>query len=116
MLTVARRKLKLKAAPELSLTPPAIGQTKPSRASHFSPQHRKLNMHSLVESIAHDARHAGPFLQPHLVAKRLKVGRFSSDWPASKKVMLVDDDAGVREMPGRALQAEGYEVIPAVNG
>jgi DNA-binding response OmpR family regulator len=32
------------------------------------------------------------------------------------KILLADDDAGVREMLGRVLQAEHYEVVPARTG
>jgi DNA-binding response OmpR family regulator len=34
----------------------------------------------------------------------------------TKKILLADDDAGVREMVGRVLESEHYEVMPARTG
>ena len=33
-----------------------------------------------------------------------------------KKILLVDDDPGVRRMLQRVLEEEGYVVVPAANG
>jgi DNA-binding response OmpR family regulator len=32
------------------------------------------------------------------------------------KILLVDDDPAIREMLGRVLEEQGYEVLPAANG
>src|ERR1035438_9233521 len=73
-------------------------------------------MNSLIDSVSHAPRQAGTFPETNQVAKPFKVGRFSPGRPVLKKILLVDDDPGVREMLGRVLQAENYEVIPAQNG
>jgi CheY-like chemotaxis protein len=44
------------------------------------------------------------------------LGRFSSSRPTMKKILLADDDPGIREMLGRVLESEHYEVILAKNG
>jgi len=36
--------------------------------------------------------------------------------PRNKRILLVDDDAGVRDSLGDLLETEGYVVIPAANG
>jgi CheY-like chemotaxis protein len=33
-----------------------------------------------------------------------------------KRVLVVDDDASIRELLSTALEEDGYEVVPAVNG
>lgn len=33
-----------------------------------------------------------------------------------KRVLVVDDDASIRELLSTALQEDGYEVVPAING
>ena len=36
--------------------------------------------------------------------------------PLPKKILLADDDPGIREMLGRVLESENYEVVSAKNG
>ncbi len=58
--------------------------------------------------------------RPHPEIKEVPASSFSDEPPptgrAVKRILLVDDDPGVREMLGRVLEAEYYEVIRAENG
>ena len=44
------------------------------------------------------------------------LSRFAATAPARKRILLADDDAGVREMLGRVLESEHYVVTPAKTG
>jgi DNA-binding response OmpR family regulator len=58
--------------------------------------------------------------RPHPEIKEVSPSSFPDERPptgqAPKRILLVDDDPGVREMLGRVLEAEHYEVIRAKNG
>ena len=73
-------------------------------------------MNTLSASAAHQPHPAGEFPEAGQGPRLFNVEKSPAPRPAQKKILLVDDDAGVREMLGRVLKSENYEVILAKNG